>query len=434
MQFLLIPKNIKMKTAKYIFAILILLMSTSFFGLRMFYIGTSVWSLITSIVIIVLLTYIFLKKRDYIHRESFMLCLFILICSLIVNTYTCFRLDAPFITVIKSMKFIVPGPFMCFVLHYIYNKKDDSLIITRSLMFLMFIYLLLQFFASVTHSYNSLFYDDFNSVRYGNERQRIMSPGTEIYLCMVCFFYLTDIWKHQRKQSKMYTAEKYAYFLLYAFFIVFIYVSKSYLLAVLIPLSVFIVRKSTVNYAKLVIALFSIVLVFFVVDYLSNGKISSTATSYYDDFFTDSHSSAEPRKKALSEYYDLFKETNLIGIGHAAVHYDRRIEYLIEVEGVKYVDIGIVGVFYQYGILMVVLSIWFVLYFTRVFLRARNVNDLFAKQIASSVLYTLLFIAIGLIPLWLHEFRAYACGVILYYVMIIEDEIKREKHLVGWPS
>ena len=409
-----------MKQIKYLFAIAVISMATRMFNLRMFFIGTMVWDVIVSCLILLLCLYIlFVQPRCFFHK-ALILCTCIFVASLIVDTFACSRLHCPYFTVIKAMKFIVPGPMLCFVLYKFYNKTNDLEIVCNALKYTMFFYLLLQFYAYFTHSYTSVFYDEFSSLRYDLSRQRNFAPCVECFMIIVFILYLVDI---QPKKTTLYMIEKWLYIISYSFFILFVFMSKIYLITTLIVLCVWILFCSSFGFVRLIFIVTSFVLCVYAIDSVVRDEEDSTFKLYYEDFKYDNNHSSWARKESLSGYYELFKETKGMGLGHAAIHYDRDFAYLALDRRITIYDIGAIGVFYQYGISMIVVSVIILSYFINTLLKARYITEPTIKKLSICMTLFLVSIVVSLTPLWLHEIRACVCGFVFYFFMLIEDQI-----------
>ncbi|MGI5832833.1 MAG: hypothetical protein ACOX6D_09960 [Thermoguttaceae bacterium] len=321
------------------------------------------------------------------------------------------------------MKSIVPGPLLCFVLHRFYHRPQDFKILCGVLEFLVMAYLFLHIIAWLTNSYTLIFNDEFSGERYGLVRHRVAVPGMQSYMLLVSLFYISNM---DRRFSKVASFQKWLHFVIYIYFIVFIYMSKSYLIATMIPIIAFMIYKRVLN----ILALLSLSLILIVggILWTSNGivKEDNIISYYYDDFVNDTNHSAEPRKEGLVQYYSLFKETNTLGFGHAAIHYDRRVADLVEKERIQYVDIGVIGVFYQYGVPMLIVSIVIITFMIKNLIEAAKLSNPMIRNLSNCLSFFLIYLLLSLTPLWLHEGRAFLFGFILYCFMLIEDEIERE--------
>ncbi|NLB81404.1 MAG: hypothetical protein GX800_07325 [Clostridiaceae bacterium] len=248
-------------------------------------------------------------------------------------------------------------------------------------------------------------------------------PGMQSYMLLVSLFYISNM---DRRFSKVASFQKWLHFVIYIYFIVFIYMSKSYLIATMIPIIAFMIYKRVLN----ILALLSLSLILIVggILWTSNGivKEDNIISYYYDDFVNDTNHSAEPRKEGLVQYYSLFKETNTLGFGHAAIHYDRRVADLVEKERIQYVDIGVIGVFYQYGVPMLIVSIVIITFMIKNLIEAAKLSNPMIRILSNCLSFSLIYLLLSLTPLWLHEGRAFLFGFILYCFMLIEDEIERE--------
>ena len=416
-----------MKQFKYFFVFIVILLSTRIFNLRIFFIGTMVWDVVVSVLIIAMCLYILFTRPDCFYRKTFLLCLGIFLCSLIVDTFACFRLNCPYFTVIKAMKFIVPGPMLCFVLYRYYNKESDVEIVCNALKYSMIIYLLLQYCAYATHSYTLIFYDEFDSSRYDFTRQRNFAPCVECFMILVFVFYLMDI---HSKPTLFYKVQKWLYLSMFGYFVVFIFMSKIYLVSIMSVLFWWLLYKKPVGIVRLLVVILALSSCILVIDYCARSSDESIFKHYVDDFKYDNNHSSWARQESLSGYYELFKETKGMGLGHATIHYDRDFAYLAIDRRITIYDIGAIGVFYQYGVSMIVLSAVILFYCINTIIKARVVRDVNVKKLSDCMSLFLVFIIVSLTPLWLHEIRACVCGLVFYFFMIIEDNITNHHQVV----